>query len=598
MKKGLKIILAVVLVMSMMFSMVACSKKPVEEKPSSNTDTKKTDETKKTTEDPVVDDGIDRSELITLDFFANGANYQGIQGGWFGKIIKDKFNIELNIIAPNVAGGGDALYQTRAAEGNLGDIISISKDKMLDCIEAGIILDITDMYNNSKNLIKFDAATKSFMNYAGTDRVYAIGTNVSTETPMTPKFEANSPYVASFMRLDLYNQLGNPEMKTSADMLNVLKQMQEINPVADNGKKTYAFSLFGDWDGGYMTLASKFAFMYGYEEGKTGFCFVNADATSYQHVAEDNGVYYNALKLLYDANKLGLVDPDSSSQNWDTVWNKMAEGQTLFSFWPWHAGAFNTLERRHNGMGMGYIPVGDQVMVNEGHNIYGVGTIAIGSKTKYPERVFEFLDWMATSEFVYYTEQSNAGIKGVTWDIVDGRPALTELGKTLRENPDAVFDQEYGGGTLRDGQSKSNTSIIMPIAKDPETGESFSVDSWTSVIEENQTQFDKMYVETFGALNGADYLLKNNLVTVAIGADYTPAREDSETALMRTQCGEVIRQASWKLIFAKNDAEFNSIWENMKSQLDGFGYEEVLAFDLKNVEALRAARAKALADSK
>ena len=56
------------------------------------------------------------------------ANYQGIQSGWFAKIVKDKFNMELNIIAPNVAGGGDTLFQTRSAAGDLGDLILTNAD--------------------------------------------------------------------------------------------------------------------------------------------------------------------------------------------------------------------------------------------------------------------------------------------------------------------------------------------------------------------------------------------------------------------------------------------------------------------------------------
>ena len=52
-------------------------------------------------------------DFITVDVFDSMANYQGIQSGWFAKIVKDKFNMELNIIAPNVAGGGDTLFQTR-----------------------------------------------------------------------------------------------------------------------------------------------------------------------------------------------------------------------------------------------------------------------------------------------------------------------------------------------------------------------------------------------------------------------------------------------------------------------------------------------------
>ena len=44
------------------------------------------------------------------------ANYQGMQTGWFAKVVKDRFNIELNIIAPQVA--GDTIFQTRASSGN------------------------------------------------------------------------------------------------------------------------------------------------------------------------------------------------------------------------------------------------------------------------------------------------------------------------------------------------------------------------------------------------------------------------------------------------------------------------------------------------
>ena len=48
-------------------------------------------------------------KFITVDVYDDFANYQGIQSGWFAKVVKDKFNMELNIIAPNVAGGGDTL---------------------------------------------------------------------------------------------------------------------------------------------------------------------------------------------------------------------------------------------------------------------------------------------------------------------------------------------------------------------------------------------------------------------------------------------------------------------------------------------------------
>ena len=53
-------------------------------------------------------------DTVKLEFFDVAANYQGDQVGWFAKVLKDELNLEINIIAPQVA--GDAVYQTRARE--------------------------------------------------------------------------------------------------------------------------------------------------------------------------------------------------------------------------------------------------------------------------------------------------------------------------------------------------------------------------------------------------------------------------------------------------------------------------------------------------
>ena len=69
---------------------------------------------------------------MTIEIYDKAANYQGIQAGWFGKVLKDKFNIQLNIIAPQVSGDANSLYQTRSASGNLGDIVIIDNSEMQD----------------------------------------------------------------------------------------------------------------------------------------------------------------------------------------------------------------------------------------------------------------------------------------------------------------------------------------------------------------------------------------------------------------------------------------------------------------------------------
>lgn len=58
----------------------------------------------------------------------------------------------------------------RSASGDLGDIISVSKAQLQDCINAGIILDITDYYENSTYLKAYDVAVEGYKDWLGTDR--------------------------------------------------------------------------------------------------------------------------------------------------------------------------------------------------------------------------------------------------------------------------------------------------------------------------------------------------------------------------------------------------------------------------------------------
>ena len=90
-------------------------------------------------------DTSDDGKMMTVDVYDDLANYQGIQKGWFAKIVKDKFNMRLNLIAPNVAGGGSTLFDTRSAAGNLGDLIitGIGNGRASKLIKSGLVADMT-----------------------------------------------------------------------------------------------------------------------------------------------------------------------------------------------------------------------------------------------------------------------------------------------------------------------------------------------------------------------------------------------------------------------------------------------------------------------
>ncbi|WP_070042971.1 extracellular solute-binding protein [Robinsoniella peoriensis] len=577
----MKKVTALVLAVSMIASLSACG----------GTDTTGKAESTDSTET------ADNSEFITLDFFDTPGNYQGVQPGWFGKIIKDKFNLEVNIISPNVAGGGETLYQTRSASGNLGDIISVSKEQLRDCVESGIIMDISDYYENCENLKKYDVAVQGLKEYLDTDKVYGIPSRTSLRSPEDPETAGTQPSWANFMRVDLYKEIGAPVLENQDDVLQALKQMQDLHPTTEDGSKVYAISMFKDWDGVYMNFPNMMTRLYGYNIDGDSFVFMNSDVSDIQTVIDDDGVYYKELKFLFEANQMGLVDPDSSSQNWDMVVEKTRNGQVLWEMWPWASiDHYNTEERTAEGKGFQAIPVMDQVLYSDSYNQYGNHgcVLAIGANCKNVDRAIEFLDWMGSTE---YMELTNSGPEGLTWEMVDGKAVITEFGKQAKSDPDnTTVPEEYGGGNYNSGCYLFNEGVGLAEDIDPRTNETYAMTGWSSINEDNKTKLQEDWTELFGAETPVDYFLENDMMSIAPGTNYSRPTDSSAIAAERAQCGEAIKNASWSMVFASSEEEFNSIWEKLKADLPGYGYEEVLEVDYANAQLLKEAREAALAE--
>lgn len=201
------------------------------------------------------------------------------------------------------------------------------------------------------------------------------------------------PNYGAYLRWDAYKAVGYPEINTLEDLLPVLKQMQEAVPTSDSGKQTYAFSLFKDWDGNLMNNAKPAAAFYGYDE--LGFVLAKADGSDYKSFIEDGSPYIRSLKFLFNANQMGLVDPESTTQNYDQLFAKYQDGQILYSPFPWLGqGAYNTTTNKEAGKGFMLAEIKDQNIFSYGCQTYGNpnACIMIGSKAEAPQRLADFID--------------------------------------------------------------------------------------------------------------------------------------------------------------------------------------------------------------
>ncbi|WP_125774360.1 ABC transporter substrate-binding protein [Antribacter gilvus] len=539
-----------------------------------------------------IDQDWSQAEPITVDVYDGLANYMGIQGGWFGKLVKDKFNMELNIIAPNVAGGGDTLYNTRVAGGDLGDLIVVDKGQQLDeLVEGGLLLDASPYYESMEFLPDYDPAVQKLND--GKEGIYAFPTQVSSIKP-TESSEGVDPTFGPFLRWDYYAEAGYPEIGTLEDLLPVLATMQDAHPTADNGKPTYAISLFKDWDGNMMVTAKQPATLYGYDE--MGFVLAKADGSDYQSIIDSDSEYVRALRFYFEANQMGLVDPESTTQNYDTMFSKYQSGQVLLSWWPWLGqSAYNTEQNMAAGKGFELVPMQDQEIFSYGAEVYGGKQIfGIGSGAEDPARLAAFIDWLYSPEGVNSSASETmgaAGPEGLTWEVVEGEPQLSEFGNKAILQGGADVPAEWGGGAYKDGVSTLNVSAVLPIDVNPETDFPYSYKYWPSYLETVANPLKEDWSEHMGgAATTMDYLKDNGQLIVAPGSSYAAPTDEAEVEAIRNQVKASIVEHSWKMVFAKDEAEFESLLAALQETAEGLGVEQVLEVDMANAKAQNEAR--------
>ncbi|MET3545554.1 putative aldouronate transport system substrate-binding protein [Paenibacillus favisporus] len=537
---------------------------------------------------------IDHSKPLTITVFDNAANYQGEQTGWYGKLLKDKFNLTLNILAPQVA--GDQLYKTRSAAGNLGDLLIIDNSQLEELIPAGLIMDLTDRVKNTKYLSQyvdnhFKPFNVAFDKVNPDGKIYALPTFTADTSPTT--FSEDQPYSSPILPWDYYKGVGAPKLNNLTDLLNVLKKMQEKYPKTPDGKPIVPITLWKDWDGGGMENVRWLSNWYGYEQPDgTSTLQLNAKGDIVPLI-DDNSMYKKILQFYFTANQMGLIDPDSASQDWNKVSEKLTNKQVLLLWYSWQRGFYNSIERGKNGDGYVSVPIADSRIIQTSDAYYGNGRVfAIGSKAKNPERIMEFLDWSVSPEGLrYYTN----GFEGFNYEKTDdGKFKLTETGQTAFQKNTPVPDQ-YGGGGYQDGQSKINSMIMSDFVKDPDTGEFYNNNYWSSTIEANKTALTTDWQNTYNAKNATDYYQKNKMIDIVPNINTSFGVDSSDIKNKRSQISDYVKNASWKMVFAKDQAEFDQLWAKMKTDVAGLGWNDVLAADTAKAQKIVQMRSEASA---
>lgn len=531
-------------------------------------------------------------EHMTIEVYSQPANFQGEQVGWTAKLLKEKLNITLSIIAPQVAGGD--IFAARAASGFLGDLIILDNADIQSSIKSNLVVDITE---GMKTLTSFEEYKAQLDVYnssldgveAGT--YYAWPCEMTNTSPTT--FSPTIPGVAPTMPWDYYAEVGAPEMKNLTDLVAVLRQIQDKHPTNAAGDPSYGITLWPDWDGTSMENVNQLTKWYGQEVN--GSILLGADGSMVE-LTDDAGAYKRILQFYFDANQAGVIDPDSGTQNWDSV-NSKFNSKRAFLIWnDWQQGFWNTTERGNKGENYMMAPLGDMSIYQPSDPYFGSGrAFAVGtSDPARQERVIMLLDWMSSPDGL---EAIHGGIKGFTYvDADDGNGFVrTPEGEyALMDN--SPVPEEFGGGLYADGMLQVNQWMVAGVATNPNNDTTFSATYWPAEVEKAKTKTTNEWSERFDAKNPVDYLLKTKTISVVpfVNVNLTP--DSTDIALIRSNSGPLVCDASWKMVFAKDQAEFEEIWTDLKEELDGFDWATLVEFDMDKYQALVDERAAALAN--
>jgi multiple sugar transport system substrate-binding protein/putative aldouronate transport system substrate-binding protein len=554
---------------------------------------------------------------VKLEVYSQLANASDDQMGFFKALLEDRFNVEISIV--NDSGNK---FDTRMANGFLGDIVVYGSNgtQYQQSIQKNMLfawedLNLLDRYGTNLTTYFTQAleANRTLNSAFGPEdkykKIYGIGHGISPNPSDHESF-----FYSWDIRWDLYKELGYPEVKDLNDYYQVLADMRDLckNPdgswKSDDEKTVYAMSLFPDWDGDMVMNVKSFASSYyGYDELLFGLydaqngVYHDALEGTGTYGAADNGPYFKALEFFNRLYRNKLVDPDSETQTWDAMAEKVRNGRTLISTFDFSGnllyntlttykddGSVNVLGHLDQGKMMAPLVPNDASVITYGMSPYGGSRVwAIGKQTHYPDRAMQIIDWLASPEGAMSTWY---GLRGLHWDYdAEGNTVFTDFGAqcyadTATGQAGKTWVSPYTGdsyalsGDFDKGRLQINNIIWSLDSINPDSnGEKFHKDYWKSNIAAASSDIEQDW-RTFTGYDSLQEYLESTDYSIIPAVNYASLSMSAKLeADWKTIC-EKIKKYTWAALRAANDLAYNKQISDMKRECASLNYAECLAY--------------------
>ena len=366
-------------------------------------------------------------------------------------------------------------------------------------------------------------------------------------------------------------------------MIDVMKQMLEANPVGEDGTPNYGTCLNAGSDGTYWGNINLYLKWFGYEPKELPYLLeadmINAE---YKSILNEDSKYHEGLKWYNTVYREGLMDPDSINIERSTQSTKINAGHAMVS----------------SGTVQGYAKFQPVYMKNQ--QIYqeswsspygGKNYFVISAKSENVDAALKFLNTLADVDAYMYTW---VGLEGDLW-TKDGDTLVLKEG----------LAEAYGNGeevTFATGEKVDywrhwiiDDASIYTSYKDA-NGE-YRLPSLAKFSEVREVKFNNDKQNEWRAWSGYDfyvdqvmaegnYYLTSELDNVS---NFAPIADDSLQLTLDT-LKEVVVNASWQMVYAESEEEFNSIWTKMVEDCIELGAEQVITDRIAALEEAKSLR--------
>jgi multiple sugar transport system substrate-binding protein/putative aldouronate transport system substrate-binding protein len=382
------------------------------------------------------------------------------------------------------------------------------------------------------------------------------------------------------MNWQAYKDAGYPEFSTLEDVIPVLEKMKEAYPATADGLATYGMNLFSDFDTDYFWNMQAVYTVLGKDPSylNYGMEFDVRTHTGYS-IFEEDSVYLRGLKFMNAMDKAGLLDPDSMTQTRSTARAKIVASGALAG-WAgnpgWEAEGYYTV------MFDEFVP-SYRAVTN-----FPTAGFCISSDTDNLDAVLKFID--VTTDIENATEL-RSGPRGTIWDYnEEGIPSLTDMYYQLKEDnisgiplEDGTVWEWWNTGGLAGNYYIGDQLIGITLSDWPDT---IAMQYSTPLA----LDWTEHYGYPFVRAMMDDKNWEQAVETEAYPAFLTP--DDEEMIMTKAALKDIIVPGSWQMIYAKDDAELEKIWQDMKNKCESLGIDDVVAQKLEDIAAAREAFAE------